>query len=97
MSTRLYEVGVIIRADLSDEDIAAQIETIGEQITSRGGTVESIDRRGRQRLAYPINRQRDGYYAFFKAALPPDAPAELERLMQINENVLRYLVLREDE
>jgi small subunit ribosomal protein S6 len=94
---RLYELAVVTRADLSDEDQATQLATIQGWIETAGGKVLQVDRWGRRRLAYPIAKQRDGYYAIMKAELPPNAPADLERNLRIAENVLRYLITREGE
>jgi small subunit ribosomal protein S6 len=94
---RKYELAVIIRADLSDEETTAQIETIQGWIESNGGSVLEIDRWGRRRLAYPIRKQQDGYYTLFKIELPPNAPTEIERNMHISESLLRYLITREGE
>jgi small subunit ribosomal protein S6 len=94
---RLYELAVVIRADISDEDQATQLATIQGWVEAAGGKVLQVDRWGRRRLAYPIAKQRDGYYTIMKAELPPKAPAELERNLRIAENVLRYLITREGE
>jgi small subunit ribosomal protein S6 len=94
---RKYELAVIIRADLSDEETTAQIETIQGWIESNGGSVLEIDRWGRRRLAYPIRKQQDGYYTLIKIELPPNAPTEIERNMHISESLLRYLITREGE
>ncbi len=94
---RTYEVGVILRADLSDEEISSHLETIQGWIEANGGKVVDVNHWGRRRLAYPIEKQRDGYYLFLKTEMPPDAPAELERNLRISETILRYLIVREDE
>lgn len=94
---RPYEVVVIIRADLSDEDLATQIETIQDWITSKGGSISKVDPWGRRHLAYPIAKQRDGYYLLINAELPAAAPSEIERNLRLSENVLRFLVTRGDE
>jgi small subunit ribosomal protein S6 len=94
---RTYELMVVIQADLSDEDLNARIETIGDWVEANGGKVVGTERWGHRRLAYPIHKQRDGYYVLFRVEMPPTAPAEVERNLQIAEDVLRYLIVREDE
>ncbi len=94
---REYELMVILRADLAEDDLTAQIDTVQGWIESNSGKITSLDRWGRRRLAYPIERQRDGYYLLYKLSLPVQAPFELERNLRINENVLRYLLIREGE
>jgi len=94
---RTYELAVVMRGDLSDEDRASQMDTIQGWIASSGGAVVKVDHWGRRRLAYPIQNQRDGYYAILTAELPATAPTELERNLRIAENVLRFLITRIDE
>jgi small subunit ribosomal protein S6 len=97
LNVRSYEVAVIIRADIGEENLSQQIETIQGWIESGGGKVTHIDHWGHRRLAYLIEKQRDGYYAFYKAEMSPEAPVEIERNLRLSENVLRYLIIREDE
>lgn len=94
---RAYEVVVVVRADLSDQDRSVQIETFKDWITTKGGSVVQIDHWGRRRLAYPISKQRDGYYLLMKAEMPANALGELERSLRISESVLRFLITREDD
>lgn len=94
---RKYEMTLIVRADLSDSELDAQLETIQGWIEAVEGRIERADHWGRRRLAYPIAKQRDGYYVLYEIELPPDAPAEIERGLRISENILRYLIVREDE
>lgn len=94
---REYEIVVIMRSDLSEPDLSAQVDTIKSMVTSQDGKINQVDHWGRRRLAYPISRQRDGYYVLLKAELPPALPMTLERNLRIMENVLRYLVVRTDE
>ncbi len=94
---RNYEIMVVVRADLAEKDLNAQIDTIKGWVTAKDGQVNQVDPWGRRRLAYPVARQRDGYYVLIKAGLPASAPPEIERNLRISENVLRFLVIREDE
>ncbi len=94
---RTYEMTVVLRANLSDDELEAQIETIQEWIAAKDGEIAQVDRWGRRKLAYPIKDFRDGYYLLYRVALPPAAPAEIERQLGLAENVLRYLFVREDE
>lgn len=94
---RAYEVVVVVRADLSDQDRSVQIETFKGWIAAKGGSITQIDHWGRRRLAYPISKQRDGYYLLMKAEMPASALGEIERNLRISENVLRFLITREDE
>jgi len=92
---RPYEIVVVVRADLSESDMTAQVESIKGWVTTREGTITQVDHWGRRRLAYPVARQRDGYYVLIKADLPATAPKEIERSLRLTENILRFLVVRE--
>ena len=94
---RTYEMTVIIRADLSEGDLDAQFETIQKWIETNEGKINRVDHWGHRKLAYPINKQRDGYYVLYELELLPTAPPEIERNLQIAESVLRYLIVRKDE
>lgn len=94
---REYEIVVVVRADLAEEDLTSQVDAITGWITAREGNVKEVNHWGRRRLAYPIAKQQDGYYILFKAELPAAAPKEIERTLGITEGVLRYLVVRGDE
>lgn len=89
---RTYEMAIVMRGDLSDEDRTHQLETIQGWVTNNGGTVAKVDNWGRRRLAYEISNQRDGYYTLITAELPAQAPIEIERNLRFNESVLRFLI-----
>ena len=61
------------------------------------GQVTKIDRWGRRKLAYEIDRQREGYYVMMEANIDPEGLPEIERNLKLNSSVLRYLVIRADE
>ncbi len=94
---REYEVGFIIHPDLEDEETNAMIEKIKAWIVDVGGEVTDVDIWGRRRLAYQIQHQREGFYVFMRAQMPPTAIARLERNLRIAEPVMRYIVVRTDE
>ena len=94
---REYEIMVIVRADLAEDDLTSQVEDIKGWITTQEGKINEVTHWGRRRMAYPIARQQDGYYILFKTELPSMAPIELERTLRLTEGVLRYLVVRKDD
>ncbi len=94
---REYEVGFIIHPDLEDEETNAMIEKIKGWIVDSGGQVTDVDIWGRRRLAYQIQHQREGFYAFMQTQMPPTAVARLERNLRIAEPVMRHIVVRTDE
>ena len=91
-----YELAVIINPTLDDEAIKAELNSVKELIERFGGTVEKVDDWGKRRLAYEINKLNEGFYSFITFDAETTAPNEIEQRMRIKENVLRYLVVRQD-
>ena len=91
-----YELAVVLSAKLEDEERAAAIEKVTGYITRFGGTVVDIDEWGKKRLAYEIQKMREGFYYFIQFEADAQCPAEVERHVRIMDNVLRYLVVRKD-
>ncbi len=91
-----YEIAVIIKPSLDEEALKAEFDSIKELIERFGGTVEKVDDWGKRRLAYEIQKVNEGFYSFITFSSESDTPNELEKRMRIKENVLRYLVVRQD-
>lgn len=91
---RRYELMLIIRPDAPDEKAAAVIDRTTRYVVASGGQIVKVAPWGRRRLAYPIDRHRDGSYHIVVFESPAEAIAELERSLQITEEVIRYLVTR---
>lgn len=91
-----YELAVVVSAKIEDEDRAATIEKVKEYITRFGGTVTEVDEWGKRRLAYEIQKMREGFYYFVRFEADAACPAEVERRVRIMENVIRYLCVRQD-
>ena len=91
---RRYELMLVLRPDAPDERAAAVIDRTTRYVVASGGQIVKVAPWGRRRLAYPIERYRDGSYHIVVFESPAEAIAELERSLQITEDVLRYLVTR---
>jgi small subunit ribosomal protein S6 len=91
---RRYELMLVLRPDAPDERITAIVDRATRQITADGGQIIKVAPWGRRRLAYPIERYREGSYHIVVFESPAEAIAEMERSLQITEDVLRYLVTR---
>ena len=89
-----YEVMYIIDTALEEQARVDLINRFSGLVELNGGQVDRVDEWGKRRLAYPINYKTEGYYVLMYIAAPADLPRELERNMQINDSVLRYLVIR---
>ena len=91
---RDYELVIIVSPDVAEEDIPGTIDKVSEFVTSHGGEITEVDRWGKRRLAYPINRFREGNYVLSRFKLEPGTTAELEASLQISETILRHLLVR---
>lgn len=95
---RLYEVVYIMDPALDESAVDAKLEKFHELVTSSGGEVSAVDHWGNRQLAYPINKQSSGYYVVAQFTADPDALPEFERLLKLDDEVMRYLlVLNEGE
>jgi small subunit ribosomal protein S6 len=93
---RRYELMLVLRPDAPDERTTAIIDRTTRQITADGGQIVKVAPWGRRRLAYPIERYREGSYHIIVFEAPPTAILELERGLLITEEVLRHLVVRQE-
>ena len=93
---RRYELMLIFRPDAPDDRISAIIDRTTRQVTTDGGQIVKVAPWGRRRLAYPIDRHREGAYHIVVFEAPTTAIAELERGLLITEEVLRHLVVRQE-
>jgi small subunit ribosomal protein S6 len=91
---RRYELMLVLRPDVPDDRSQALIDRTTRQLVASGGQIVKVAPWGRRRLAYSIDRQREGSYHIVLFEAPPEAIAELERGLLITEEVLRHLVVR---
>ena len=91
---RRYELMLVLRPDIPDERSQAIIDRTTRQITASGGQIVKVAPWGRRRLAYPIDRHREGSYHIVIFEAPAESIGELERSLLITEELLRHLVTR---
>ena len=91
---RKYEVMYIIRPDLEQEAVQATVEKF-QNIINNGGEITKHDVMGKRRLAYEINKLRDGHYVLVQFNGTPAVVAELERVMKISDEIIRYLIVKD--
>jgi len=94
---RKYEIMVIIDPDVNERAVPALVDKYLQVITSEDGTVESTDIWGRRHLAYPINKKHEGTYVVLNVTCTPATVQEMDRLMTIDEQIMRTKVMRVDE
>ncbi|MCI5848569.1 MAG: 30S ribosomal protein S6 [Lachnospiraceae bacterium] len=91
-----YEIALVVNAKIEDEARTATVEKVKEYITTFGGTITNIEEAGKKRLAYEIQKMREGFYYFIQFDAESSSPAELEQRLRIMENVLRYLCVKQE-
>ena len=91
-----YEVMYIITPNFSEEETAAVVEKF-KGLVEANGTLEELEELGKRKLAYEINYLSEGYYVLMKFQSGPEFPAELDRKMRIDTNVMRSLIVCIDE
>lgn len=91
---RRYELMLVIRPDVADDKSQALVDRTTRQIVAAGGQIVKVAPWGRRRLAYPIDRHREGSYQIVLFEAPATAITELEHTLLITEEVLRHLVTR---
>lgn len=91
---RRYELMLVIRPDVGDDKSQSLVDRTTRQIVAAGGQIIKVAPWGRRRLAYPIDRHREGSYQIVLFESPAEAITELEHTLLITEEVLRHLVTR---
>ena len=90
---RLYEVVYILDPALEEEAVIAKLDTFHELATAKGGEVSAVDLWGNRQLAYPVMKQSTGFYAVAQFMAAAEALPEYERLLKLDGEVLRYLLI----
>ncbi|MHA3916104.1 30S ribosomal protein S6 [Halovulum sp. GXIMD14793] len=93
----LYEHVFIARQDLSNTQAEGLIEHFGSVLSDNGGNIVDTEYWGLKTMAYKINKNRKGHYAFVKSDSPSDAVQEMERLMRLHEDVMRVMTIKVEE
>jgi len=94
---RIYEELFIIKPDVLDEEVDAFVETLRTQLVALGATVDKIDKWGKRRLAYKVDKYREGTYVLFQFSAEPQHVHEFERRLRVADAVLKFLTVRIDE
>lgn len=92
---RKYEVMYILRSELEQEAVQTTVEKFANIITSNGGEITKSDLMGKRRLAYEINKMRDGIYVLVHFNAEPAVVAELDRVLKISDEVIRFLIVND--
>ena len=95
----MYELMYIINPVLNEDQTKDIVQRVTQYLSDNGALVENVEERGSQRLAYPIEKKRNGYYVVVNFRLPIAANPgllKIERALNINDDIMRHIVLRYD-
>jgi small subunit ribosomal protein S6 len=95
--SRVYETTFIVNASLDDPQIDTAIEKVKDIIAKASGEIIEIVKWGRKRFAFPIKKRNNGFYVVVAFRAPGDVITRLERYFQIDENILRFLIIMLDK
>ena len=90
-----YETVFILSTKLGEDGITAMVQKFKDLI-SANGVIDSVDEWGKRRLAYPINKEEEGYYTLVNFTSSPEFTAELDRIYNITDGVLRSLIIKKE-
>ena len=90
---RNYELVCIVHPDLDENAFKAVVEKVSGWVTEAGGSVDKVDVWGRRRMAYHINKQREGQYVLLHLSMEPTSTAFLERNIRFQESVMRSMLI----
>lgn len=92
-----YESVLIARQDLGASQVNTLVSELSEVLKKEGGEVVKVDNWGLKNLAYRIKKNRKGHYVLMNIVAPAKAISEYERLMRLNEDVIRYMTIKVDQ
>jgi small subunit ribosomal protein S6 len=93
---RIYEELFIMKPDAPEEEADAFVEQVRGQLTTAGATVDKVEKWGKRRLAYRVDKFREGSYVLFQFTSGPEVVKELERRLRVSDVVLKFLTVRID-
>ena len=94
---RIYEELFIVKPDAPEEEVNAFVEQLRGQLTAAGATVDKVENWGKRRLAYRVDKYREGTYVLLQFTAGPETVKELERRLRVSDAVLKFLTVRIDE
>jgi len=94
MKTNHYESVIIFNATLEDQQIDSILTSIEEQMSANGVEITDVEKWGRRRLAYPIQKGKSGYYIIYRFTSPREYITKFERTLRLDENVIRFLTIK---
>ncbi len=94
---RIYENLFIVRPDATEEEIDHLVDGLSKTVTSGGGTVDKVEKWGKRKLAYRVEKHREGSYVLMQFTAGPELVKEFERRLRVQDAVIKFLSVRIDE
>ncbi len=94
---RIYESLFIVKPDVPDEEVDQRLEALKGQLTAGGATVDKLDKWGKRKLAYKVDKYREGSYILIQFTASPETVKEFERRLRVSDIVLKFITVRIDE
>ena len=94
---KIYETVYIVRANLDEDAVDKTVASVEEYIKSNGGSIVSTDKKGRRRLAYDIDKMRDGYYVITVFKGKSESIAAIKRMMSLSEDIVKSLIVVQEK
>ncbi len=94
---RIYEALFIIKPDTPDEEVDQRLEALKSQLVAAGATVDKMEKWGKRKLAYKVDKYREGSYVLMQFSADPAVVKEFERRLRVSDIVLKFLTVRIDE
>ncbi len=94
---RIYENLFIVKPDATEEEIDALVEQMSKNVTSHGGTVDKVEKWGKRRLAYRVEKHKEGYYILMQFSTDAASVKEVERRLRVQDAVIKFITVRIDE
>jgi small subunit ribosomal protein S6 len=94
---RIYEALFIIKPDVPDEEADQRLEALRTQLVASGATIDKLEKWGKRKLAYKVDKYREGSYVLMQFSAEPGTVKEFERRLRVSDMVMKFLTVRIDE
>ena len=94
---RIYENLFIVKPDATEEEIDHLVDLMSKHVTTAGGTIDKVDKWGKRRLAYKVDKHREGSYILMQFTAEASTVKEFERRLRVQDSVIKFLTVRIDE
>jgi len=95
--TRIYENLFIVKPDATEEEVDHLVDQMSKNVTTGGGTIDKVEKWGKRRLAYRVEKHREGNYVLMQFTAEPSLVREFERRLRVQEAVIKFITVRIDE